>query len=71
MWSPLVVFAAGLGPWLVLAGVGLFLAWTVLVVREFTRGQLVRSGRPFTVRLWGFSIAVGRAAGEPGPGEEP
>ena len=68
MWSPLVAFAAGLGPWLVLVAVGLFLTWTVLVVREFTRGQVARSGRPYTVRLWGFSITVGHA---PGGEEEP
>jgi hypothetical protein len=55
MWSQAGAFAAGLGPWVVL-----FLGWTVVVVREFTRGPLVRSGRAFTVRFGMFSLEVGR-----------
>ncbi|MBB4911243.1 hypothetical protein H4W32_007224 [Actinophytocola algeriensis] len=47
------------GSWPSVIGFGLFLAWTVVVVREFTRGQLIRSGRPFTVRLGRFSLEVG------------
>lgn len=43
---------------------------TVVVVREFTRGQLIDSGRPFTVRLWVLSIDVGRPADERGEPEE-
>lgn len=64
MWFALDAFAAGLGPWVVLVAVGLFLTWTVVLVREFTRGQLVRSERPFTVRLWGLTIEVGRIGEE-------
>lgn len=56
-------FAAGPGPWSAVA-FGLFLVWTVVVVREFTRGQLVRSGRPFTVRLGKLSFEVGRGEAE-------
>ncbi|MFC4854021.1 hypothetical protein [Actinophytocola glycyrrhizae] len=57
-------FAMVLGPWVAVAGLGLFLTWIVIVVREFTRGHLARSGRPFTARLWGITIEVG--AGDPG-----
>lgn len=55
------VFAVG--PWSVVA-FGLFLVWSLAVVREFTRGQLVRSGRSFTVRLGRFSLDVGEGEAE-------
>lgn len=52
-------FVAGFGPWPAVVVVGLVLVWSVVVVREFTRGQLMVSGRPFTVRLGPLSIEVG------------
>jgi hypothetical protein len=59
MWSQLGELAANVGPWFALVGLTLFFAWTVILVREFTRGHLARSDRPFTVKLWGLSIVVG------------
>jgi hypothetical protein len=41
-------------PWPAVVGFGLFLVWSVVVVRE-----LVRSGRPFTVRAGRLSLEVG------------
>lgn len=40
--------------WPAVAGLGLYFGWTVVVVRD-----LVRCGRPFTARFWGFSVEVG------------
>lgn len=57
--------AGTVGPWFALLALVLFLVWRVVLIREFTRGDLARSGRPFTVRLWGLSIEVGAARDEP------
>jgi hypothetical protein len=72
MWSQLGEVAGTFGPWCALVGFALFLGWTVLLVREFTRGHLARSGRPFTVKLWGLSIHVGSVTtSEPPPAPDP